>query len=400
MSKGHIRQRSANSWELKFDAGRSAATGKRVTKHVTVRGSKRDAQRELRRLLSQVDEGTYSDPGKLTLGAYLDQWLSGHRATISGRTAERYEEHIEQHIKPAIGGLALGKVTTLDINAFYATKLASGRLDGNGGLSARTVHHFDRLLHLALEDAVRSRLIVFNPVTHAKRPKVPKKTPCTPTDEELSTLLAMSAERPLYVPLVLILTTGIRRGELLALRWRNVDLEGSRLQIVEAVEETKTGLRLKEPKTQAGRRRVDLPAFAVEALRKHQLQQKKEHLALGLRWTVDALLFPSMNGGLQRPRNFTKSVARLAARAGVKFSPHLGRHDHFTRLLAAGVHPKVAQIRAGHSSVAVTMDVYSHAIDALQKDAVERTENIFVEIRKVAGGNPVAKPISSRRAKT
>lgn len=400
MSKGHIRQRSANSWELKFDAGRDPLSGKRLTKHVTVRGAKRDAQRELRRLLSQIDEGSFTDSSKLTLGAYLDLWLAGHRATISPRTAERYEEHIEGHIKPAIGGLVLGKLTNLDISAFYAAKLANGRLDGKGGLAARTVHHFDRLLHVAFEDAVRSRLIVFNPVTHAKRPKVAKTTKRTPSEDELSALLAAAANGPLYAPVILILATGMRRGELLALCWRNIDLDGARLQIVEAVEETKEAIRLKEPKTQAGRRRIDLPAFAVEALRKHQLQQKEEHLAIGLRWTVDTLVFPNMHGGLQRPRHFTKRVARLAVKAGVKFSSHLGRHDHFTRLMAAGVHPKVAQIRAGHSSIATTMDVYSHAIDAMQKDAVERTENVFVEIRKVAGGIPVAKPVSSRSTKS
>jgi integrase len=294
----------------------------------------------------------------------------------------------------------LTKITNLDISAFYAAKLARGRLDGKSGLSARMVHHFDRLLRLALEDAVRGRLIAFNPVTHAKRPKVAKATKRTPSDGELSTLLATAADGPLYAPIVLILTTGMRRGELLALCWRNIDLDGARLQIVEAVEETKAGIRLKEPKTEAGRRRIDLPGFAVEALRKHQVQQKQDHLAIGLGWTLDTLVFPNPEGELQRPRTFTKAVARLAAKAGVKFSPHLGRHDHFTRLLAAGVHPKVAQVRAGHSSVAVTIDVYSNAIDALQKDAAERTQNMFVEIRKVAGGNPVAKPVSLHPSKS
>jgi integrase len=382
MSEGNITRRGKKSWRLKFDTGHDES-GKRLTKFKTVRGSKTDAQKELRRLLGQVDNGTFADPGKLTLGDYLDQWLHGHRGSVSPRTAERYAEQIDNHIKPAIGEMLLGQLRTLDLNKLYADKLASGRLDGKGGLSARSVHHLDRLLHTALEDAVRGNLIVVNPVNHAKRPKVEKAPPETLSDDDFSALLEKAKGGRLYTPILMILATGLRRGELLALRWRNVNLDTCVTLIVEAVEETKAGLRIKPAKTDSGNRRVDLPAFAVQALREHQLAQKKEHMALGLGWSADTLVFPSPLGGVQRPRNFTKSVTRQARSAGIRFTPHLGRHDHFTRLLAAGLHPKIAQIRAGHSSIAVTMDIYSHVTDGLQREATERIENAFGALTKV-----------------
>ena len=301
---------------------------------------------------------------------------------VAPRTAERYSEFIERHIKPKIGRLPLGKVTTLDLDTFYADKFARGRLDGAGGLSAQTVKHLDRLLHTALKDAVRGRLISYNPADDAKRPKIERRVKQTLSDTEFKTLLSKAERGRLYVPILLILASGLRRGELLALRWRHIDLESSVIFVVESVEEIKSGLRVKDVKTETSRRRIDLPAFAVAALHTHQLAQKEEHLALGIGWSVDALAFPTPLGELWRPRNFTKSVTRLACSAGIKFTPHLGRHDHFTRLLASGLHPKVAQLRADHASIAVTMDIYSHATDAMQREASERMENAFCAINR------------------
>ena len=367
------------SWELKWDVGRDPLTGKRQTKTKNVRGTKRDAERELRNLLSAVDNGTYADAGRLTLGAWLDRWLEARRHSIAPKTAERYEELIAKHIRPTIGATLLGKVSTATLNDFYADRLTRGRVDGRGGLSPQTVRHLDRLLHRTFRDAIKARLLAFNPTDFVDRPKVDRKPKRTLQDDELATLLARAAGGPLHVPLFTILATGIRRGELLALRWRHLDFAAAQAEIVQTVEDTKAGgLRVKDVKTAAGRRRVDLPARAVAVLRAHQLEQKKLALALGTGWSSDGLVFPAIEGGLWRPRNFTKAVTRLASAAGVKgFTPHAGRHDHFTRLLKAGIHPKVAQVRAGHSSVTITMDVYSHATDGMQRQAAEQIDAVL-----------------------
>jgi integrase len=392
--QGHIRQRSTGSWELKVELPRDSATGRRRYRFQTVRGSQRDAQRELRRLLDQLDQGLAADAGKLTLGKYLDHWLAGHRATVTPLTAEGYTRLIERHIKPALGDKSLAKLSTLDLNRLYAAKLDRGRLDGTGGLSANMVHHIDRVLHVALRDAVRARLIPFNPVDDAKRPRLERVARRRLDAEEVKALLAAAEGGPVELPIVMILATGLRRGELLALRWRQVDLTAAVLFVLEALEETKAvGVRVKDVKTAAGRRRVDLPAFAVDALRDHRRVQREAHLALGIGWTSDTRVFPDPLGRLWRPSAFSRAVAQVASAAKVTFTPHLGRHDHFSRLLAAGCHPKVAQLRAGHSSIATTMDLYSHATAGLQREAIRRLENDFRTLGERFGGISVAKSL-------
>ena len=216
MSQGNITQRSPGSWRLKYDIGQDPATGKRQTRYKTVRGSKRDAQRELRRLLKDVDDNRHVDVTKQTLGDYLDDWLKNHRTTVSPRTAERYGEMIENHIKPALGNVQLSQVTTARLDEFYAEKLESGRLDGKGGLSPQTVLHLDRLLHVVFDDARRQRRVAFNPVDDAKRPKVEKKAKQTLSTEEFVALLEKAEGGRLHAPILTILATGLRRGELLA----------------------------------------------------------------------------------------------------------------------------------------------------------------------------------------
>ena len=280
---------------------------------------------------------------------------------------------------------------TARLDRLYVDKQENGRLDGKGGLSPQTVLHIDWLLHTAFEAACRKGLLFRNPTQHAERPKVEKRAKRVLDDDEFRALLDRAEGGRLYAPLYTILSTGLRRGEVLALRWRNIAIDDRALFVVESLEETKHGLRVKEVKTAASRRQVDLPASAVDVLRQHRLEQRKEHFRLGLGWSVDTLVFPTPLGEPQRPRDFTKSVTRLAKAAGIDgFTPHAGRHDHFTRLLRAGTHPKIAQVRAGHSSIQVTLDVYSHAAPTLQREAAERIDNAFRKIRKAAGGNRVA----------
>jgi len=379
MSAGHIRQRGRNSWELKYDAERDPITGKRVVKFKTVRGSKRDAQRELRKILDAVEDGTHVDAGKLTLGSWLTTWMDGRRHSLGAKTAQEYDGLIKRHIAPNVGHALLRKVSPQVLNNFYADRLTNGRANGKGGLSPQTVLHIDRLLHRAFHDAIRGRLLSMNPTDYVDRPKVQRKPKATLQDDELAKLLAKAEGSRLYGPLVLILGAGVRRGELLAWRWRDIDLDAGIAQVVQTLEETrKLGLRFKDVKTNAGRRRVDLPASAVQVLRAHQLEQKKTHLAVGRGWTADELVFPYLPGEPWKPHNFTGMFKTLAKAAGIpRFHPHAGRHDHFSRLLKAGIHPKVAQVRAGHSSVSTTLDIYSHVADGMQQPAAEQIDNVL-----------------------
>ena len=151
MSAGHIRPRGPGAWELKYDAGRDQKTGRRITRYKTVRGAKRDAQRELRKLLGAVDKGQHVDPGKLTLGAWLGQWLEEARHNVAPKTHERYTEIVDKHLVPALGVIPLAKLAPVHVQSYYADALKSGRRDGKGGLSAQTVRHHDRVLKRRVE---------------------------------------------------------------------------------------------------------------------------------------------------------------------------------------------------------------------------------------------------------
>ncbi len=379
--KGHIRQRSPGSWEIKYDAGRDPETGKRQIKFKTVRGAKRDAQRALRDAINAVEDGGYADPGKLTVGDWLTKWLDLARNEVSPKTAERYAEIVDKHLVPALGPLPLGKLRAVHVEAYYAKALKEGRRDGTGGLSAQTVRHHDRVLNVAMKRARALKLIATNPIEDVTHPKVEPEEIEHLDPSDAVKLLRTAAGTRLHVPIFLALATGIRRGELLALRWSDLDLDRGNLTVAQAIEQTKAGLRFKLPKTKRSRRVIALSPSVVDLLRAHKVQQARERLALGLGKDNLGLVFTRLDGSIINPRNFSKEFSRLVARAGVRpVSLHGLRHTHFTNLLREGVHPKIASERAGHASVAITMDIYSHAVPGLQEDAALRIDGALRQL--------------------
>jgi integrase len=370
MSAGHIRQRSPGSWEVKYDLGRDPITGKRRVRYATVHGRKSDAQRELRELLRSVDKGQHVAAGKMTVGGWLEQWLAGCRHTVSPKTWQERANYIRLHIAPALASIPISRLGAAQIQGLYSALLTDGRVDGKGGLSPQTVKHIDRILHVALDRARKLRLIATNPVDDAEPPRVERAPVVTLRPEEQAALLAAADGTDLYLPVLVALGTGLRRGELLGLAWPNVDLDAGLLHVVQVTEETRAGVRIKpQPKTTHGRRSVALPAMVVEALRQHRIVQAEEHLRLGL--GRPDLLFRRWAAG---PAVFGTAFSRMALRIGLDVSIHDLRHSHITDLLAAGVHPKVVSERAGHSSIAFTLQRYGHVIPGMQEAAARQVD--------------------------
>jgi integrase len=200
----------------------------------------------------------------------------------------------------------------------------------------------------------------------------------TLTPEQSACLLEAIKETSVYWPTLIVLSTGMRRGEILALRWANVDLDRGAARVVESLEQTKTGLRFKAPKTEKARA-ITLPAFAVEELRRLKPQQAERMLSLGVRQTGQSLVCAHTHGEPMQPRSLTHEFAKQVSR--VKGLPHVRfhdlRHSHATQLLLSGVHPKVAQERLGHSTITTTLDLYSHVTDTMQSEAAERLDATF-----------------------
>ncbi len=369
---GHIRRQGKGSWEIKYELPRCSATGKRRSRHVTFRGTKREAQVELRRLLHEQDQGVHVEPHKLTVAEYLEHWLETYaRPNVAPTTCQRWASMIRVHLAPAFRTVLLKDLSPIDVQSHYTRALASGRHDGTGGLSAQTVKHHHRLLSQALKQAVRWRLLSRNPASDVKAPS-PEYREIEFLDKQELTIFLKSAQGSRnYAPILLAATTGMRRGEILGLRWKDVDLNRATLTVNQSLEQTRAGgLRFKPPKTKRGRRSLILPQLTVEALQLHRIWQMEERLLLGLGRHAADLVFAGLDGGPIRPDTFSKAFERLVALSGVRrITLHGLRHTHISHLLMDGVHVKVVSERAGHASVSVTLDRYAHVIPTMQEDA-------------------------------
>jgi integrase len=248
--------------------------------------------------------------------------------------------------------------------------LATGHRDGAGGLSARTVRHAHSILFAALRQAVRWQLLHRNPAEAVTPPSVTDREIAVFDDAQIGVLLNAARPTRLYVPIMVAVTTGLRRGEVLGLRWSDLDLAAGCLTVAQAIEQTRSkGLTFKAPKTKHGRRTLSLPAVTIEALRSHKAVQAAERLALGLGKDEHGVVFTTVEGEPMNPRDTSQFFGRIVKRAGLPAVTFHGlRHSHLTALLRAGVHPKIASSRAGHASIAITMDTYSHVIPSMQDD--------------------------------
>ncbi|TPM11532.1 site-specific integrase [Mesorhizobium sp. B2-3-11] len=370
--RGNITRRGKTSWRIKFDLGTDPVTGKRLTQVATIRGTKKEAEAELNRRLHQVDEGTFVERSVATVAEYCRHWIKTIApAKASAKTLERYGEIVEQHIIPRLGTTALQKLDGSKIDEFYQHLRTAGRRDGKGGLAPQTVQHIHRLLSQIMSSAVKARKLRQSPMAAVQTtPKVRREEIQVLDDAELQALLRHLKGRSLYMPVMTAASTGMRRGEVLALRWKDIDLDRATLQVAQVVEETKAGLAIKEPKTDRSRRTIALPARLVVELRRHRKELAEQRLKLGLGKDDKDLVFPTYDGRMRTPRPFSKEFAREAEAAGVPHVTFHGlRHTHITHLLRSGVPVHVVSARAGHANPSVTLNIYAHMLPGQQEGA-------------------------------
>jgi integrase len=378
---GHIRQRAPGSWEVRYSLGTNPATGKRRVATTTVEGGRKDAEKELRRLLRSLDTGEHVDPTRMTVREWLTLWLGAIREEVSPKTHERYGEIVNNFLAPELGALPIAKLAAAHISAVYTRWATEGRRDGKpGGLSPQSRRHIHRILRTALSRGVEQRVIARNPADAFKKrlPKVDPRKMTTLDAEQAARLLEAIKRNRVYWPVLVALSTGMRRGEILALRWKNIDLDRGVVRVVESLEQTKAALRFKLPKTEKTRA-ITLPSFVVEELRRLKRQQAEELFVLGVRQSGETLACCRHDGEPLPPRSLTHEFAKVARR--VKDIPrvrfHDLRHSHATQLLSAGIHPKVAQERLGHSTITTTLDLYSHVTETMQEDAAAKLDTAF-----------------------
>ena len=240
--KGHIRKRSKSSWTIWVDLGRDPETEKRKQKLLTVRGTKKDAERELRAVLTRIEGGVYVKPTKLTVGEYLKQWLQDYAKVNTGpRTYEGYAGIVHAHLIPALGSIPLVALQPQHIQTYYSKALQFGRKDGKGGLSAETIRHDHRVLFEALRHAVKQGVLIRNVAEAVDPPRPEYKEMATLGPEGVKKLLDAIRGTPYYDLFYTAIYTGLRRSELLALRWRYIDLELATLSVVETIHQLRNG---------------------------------------------------------------------------------------------------------------------------------------------------------------
>jgi integrase len=348
--KGHIRERSPGHWAIVIDS-RDPATGQRKRKWHSFRGTKREAQVESARLISESKKGTLVDPSRETLAAFLERWIEHMGGQVSPRSLERYTELCRKNITPLLGCVLLSKLQPANISQAYAKALTSGRRDGQGGLSPRTVTHMHRVLREALQQALRWQLLARNPADAVKPPKVERGKMNTYDIGQTAELLQGLRGNRMFIPTVLAVLCGLRRGEIAALRWGQVDFDAGHISVEQSAEQTRQGVRYKAPKS--GRARtVAISAMVAAELRAHRIAQVEGLLSLGVRLSEESFVVAQPDGSPVQPNTLTHNWAMECAKTGLpRIRYHDLRHAHATHLLSSGVHPKVASERLGHAKV-------------------------------------------------
>jgi integrase len=373
-----VRERSPGSFEIRYEGPRDRA-GRRKALSATFRCATLDeAVRERRRLMAEVDAGKYVERSKLTVAGYveqrIDRWVA--LGVISPKTSERYYELLAFQISPHLGGVELQKLKTIDIEEWHGLLLSSGRRDGKGGLSRLTVRHAHALLSKALTEAVRHELLVRNVAALQPPPRASdeEKEVAILTAEQARAVVSLLKGRVIYPKVILALCCGLRRGEVLALRQKNVDLDRRIISVEAALEETQGGsVAFKLPKSKAGKRDITMPDLVIDVLRDTRKRELEQRFALGRgKPSGDDLLFARLGGSPQSPHALSAEWRKAAESLGLgDVTFHALRHTHASHLIAAGIDVVKVAKRLGHSDATITLSTYAHFFQKLEDRSTE-----------------------------
>jgi integrase len=377
--EGTIYKRQDGTWAGQVSIGYDPVTGKLKRKSFYGK-TRKEVVEKMAKALQEVRNGTFVEPAQTTFGEWLDKWLTGYKkGQLKPSTYESYETLINVHIKPGLGKIPIAKLQANMLQSFYNEKLEKGRADGKGGLSTRMVRYLHAIIRQALQQAVKEGLLPRNVADATSPPTVKNKQMRPLTEEELLQFFETSKEDRLFAAYVLAATTGLRRGELLGLCWDCVDIENGVITVQRQLLVLKDGLTLEETtKSNSGKRSIVLTDDAIQELKAHRRRQAQEKLLMGEAYQDSGLVFCKEDGTPLDPREFTKRFQRHLEKAGLpKVRLHDLRHTHASLLLARGVHPKVVQERLGHSSITMTLDLYSHLTPGLQEAAAATLNSLL-----------------------
>jgi integrase len=333
-----------------------------------------DALKQLQAFQRQLEQGTAVQDGKLTVGRYLQDWLEGCKPpALEYSTWVTYEQFVRLHITPIIGSTRLVLLTPQQLQKLYAAKLAEGK-------SSTTVRHIHACLHKALEEAFRFGLVQRNVAALVKPPPFRRIPMRVFTPEQARIFLEAARGDRLEGFYILALSTGMRLGEMLSLKWRDVNLDQRLIQVQTALKRAELGKRtIGKTKTAGSKRKIMLTPTTVAALKAHRVRQLEERLQAGDAWHDNDLVFCNPIGNALDPTGVYKyRFKALLRRAGLPMLRlHDLRHSAATLLLLSGIHPKVVSELLGHSSITITLNLYSHVLPDMQAGATDAMERLL-----------------------
>jgi integrase len=337
--------------------------------------TRKEAHEKLKNAQHEYEQGILATGPQQTVKQYLEYWLEDvHKAKLRLGSYDAYRTILNRHLIPELGHIRLQKLTTQLVQSFYAKKQKQG-------YSASRVRAIHVVLHKSLEHAKRIKLVGSNVCDGVELPRSEQHEIQPLTPEQARLLLQKVREHHLEALLTLALTTGMRKGEILALRWQDINLQKGNLQIRRTLSYmAHYGFKEGEPKTAKSKRTIALPQFVIETLKRHSTLQREARLQASEAWDEHDLVFPNKHGGFIVPMTLANHFTRLLVEIGL---PHIRfhdlRHSAATLLLSMGVPAKVVQEILGHSTFSTTMDRYSHVLPSMQQEAMEKMDDLFSE---------------------
>lgn len=381
---GWVEKRGKNKWRLNVPGGVDQ-NGKRVIHRKVVEAtSKREAEKLLDVFSAEVQKGRYIEPSKYTFKVFVEKWIRDYGETnLEPKTLFRYKEILYSRVIPAMGHLRLDQIKPFHLIEFYKNLQEDGiRKDGKpGGLNPKTILQHHRVISSILSDAVQWGIINENPASRVKPPKVKKKEIACYDKEQTAALLAALDEEPLKYKIMVMMAvaTGLRRGELMGLEWRDVDFKNNSIEIRQTSQYVPgKGVFPKEPKTEESKRLIAVPTAVMRLLKEYKKQQAQERLLAGDLWEGSTRLFTTWDGKPMHPDTISKWFPKFLERCNL---PHIRFHDlrhlNATLLIAEGVPLKNVSKRLGHSNISTTADIYAHALRSVDQEAAEKLNKLF-----------------------
>lgn len=387
---GMIRQKSNGSWEARYTAGRDPGTGKQIQK--SIYGKTQDeVRRKLLEITKDIDDGIYTDSRSMTVGAWLDLWVDEYTINLKDTTLRSYKDHIRLHIKPGLGAVKMNKLSPIMIQKFYNKLLTDGRCFAEGrkidddtpkGLSPKTVKNIHNVLHKALKQATKPphSLIKYNPADAVELPKATQREMSVLSGDDIVALLNSLKDDWHYPIFYVDIFSGLRRGELLGLQWKNIDFDNKTITVTAQIQrERKKGGKLRLVPLKNDRpRTIYPPASVFEILKEHKDLQnalREKTIYNDGTWEDNDAVFTNEKGGWLEGSAVYRSLQRHLKKLGIdNVRLHDLRHTYATVSISEGVDIKTLQESLGHHDPGFTLRVYGHAVDTMKRNAADKME--------------------------